>query len=90
MTPQEIKRLRKDELGLTQVQLAQLLGVHPFTVSKWERGILSPTPHQDALLQSFRKARVTQADIGESVANLLASAGVALALYYLLKAAFDD
>ena len=32
----------RTRLGLTQVQLAELTGVHPITVSKWERGVLRP------------------------------------------------
>lgn len=90
MTAEEIKDLREGQLGLTQVQLAQLLGVHPLTVSKWERGLLTPTPHQQALLESFKKARQSNSEIGEAVAGLLLSAGIAVALYALLKAAFGE
>lgn len=39
----EVSLLRQ-HLALTQRALAQLLGVHPMTVSKWERGQLSPRP----------------------------------------------
>ena len=84
----EIAQVRKD-LGMTQAQLGQLMGVHPLTVSKWERGILKPSPHQQALLTSFRKARENQPDIGDVVVGLLVGAGVALAIYAVLKAAFD-
>jgi len=87
MTPAEIQPLR-EKLGLSQVQLAQLLGVHPLTVSKWERGLLAPAPHQNALLESFAKARSPK-KVGEEVGNLLLTAGIALALYALLEAAFD-
>jgi DNA-binding transcriptional regulator YiaG len=78
----------RTKLGLTQVQLASLLGVHPLTVSKWERGASGPSPHQEALLNSFHKATQSDSDIGETVATLLVTAGVALALYTLLQAAF--
>jgi putative transcriptional regulator len=88
MTGAEIKALR-EALDLTQVQLAQLLGVHPLTLSKWERGGPGgPTPHQLALLESFRVARAARQDIGPTVAGLLVTAGVALALFKLLEAAF--
>ena len=70
MTAAELQKLR-EKLGLSQVQLAQLLGVHPLTVSKWERGILAPTPHQNALLESFAKARSARKTIGDEVGNLL-------------------
>jgi transcriptional regulator with XRE-family HTH domain len=78
----------RTRLGLTQVQLANLIGVHPLTVSKWERGVLAPSPHQDALLGSFQTAVRSKNDIGEAVAGLLMTAGVALALFALLQAAF--
>jgi putative transcriptional regulator len=89
MTPDELSRLRT-ALGLSQVQFAQLLGVHPLTVSKWERGLLAPTPHQGALLGSFAKAKSKQKKVGEEVAELLLTAGVMVALYTLLNAAFGD
>ena len=37
MTPNELKRRRR-QLSLTQVQLAELLGVTSLAVSYWERG----------------------------------------------------
>ena len=89
MTATELQKLR-EKLGLSQVQLAQLLGVHPLTVSKWERGILAPTPHQNALLESFAKARSARKTIGDEVGDLLLTAGVVVALYALLSAAFAD
>ena len=88
MTAIEISSIRT-RLGLTQIQFAQLFGVHPLTVSKWERGVLDPSLHQQAMLDSFRRANKADADIGEAVAALLVTAGVAVALYALLKAAFD-
>jgi transcriptional regulator with XRE-family HTH domain len=89
MTPAEILAVRST-LGLSQVQLAQLLGVHPLTVSKWERGLLTPTPHQAALLSSFGDAGRARKQIGDEVASLLLTAGVAAAIYVLLKAAMGD
>lgn len=89
MTGPEIARIRS-ELGFTQAQLAQLLGVHVLTVSKWERGVLEPSPHQAAFIQSFAVAQTKKPDIGKVVVGLLVGAGVALALYALLKAAFQD
>jgi putative transcriptional regulator len=86
VTPQQVAELR-DTLGLSQVQLAQLLGVHPLTVSKWERGLLVPTEHQAALLESFRKAGKARKGIGDEVASLLLTAGVVVALFVLLEAA---
>lgn len=83
-----IRQIR-EHLHLTQVQLAQLLGVHPLTVSKWERGELQPSNHEQALLLSFRQASQARKDIGKEVQTLLVTAGVALAIYVLLRAAFS-
>ena len=38
----EIKELRK-ALHMTQVEFARHIGVHPLTISKWERGLFNPT-----------------------------------------------
>lgn len=35
--PDELKRLR-EQIGLSQPEFAAELGVHPMTVSRWERG----------------------------------------------------
>ena len=44
MTPSELKQLR-GRLDFTQPELAEAIGVHPMTVSKWERGAQSiPEP----------------------------------------------
>ena len=37
MTPDELRQMRR-ELGLSQTQLALIVGVHPNTVACWERG----------------------------------------------------
>lgn len=83
----EILATRVD-LNLTQAQFAQLLGVHPITVWKWEHGGLVPSQHQAALIRSFRKAFQHDEDIGDQIGSALLGAGVAMALYYLLTAAF--
>jgi molybdopterin-binding protein len=41
-------------LGWTQVRLAEVLGVHAMTVSKWERGVLEPLPRQRTMLRALR------------------------------------
>ncbi len=40
----------RDRLGVTQIELARLLGVHPQTVSKWERDVALPNDYQRSLL----------------------------------------
>jgi len=73
-------------LGLGQIQFAQLLGVHPITVSKWERGISAPTPYQEAFIESFRQAAQDKA-VRERVGKLLVKAGIIAVMFLLLKAA---
>lgn len=89
MSPAEIVRLR-DALRLTQAQFATLLGVHSLTVSKWERGLLAPSPYQVALMQSFERSRQRSPGVGELVGSVLLGAGLGAALYLLLEPAFGS
>jgi putative transcriptional regulator len=83
----EIPALRK-ALGLSQVEFGQLLGVHFMTVSKWERGLVSPSSYQLALMDQFaRTAAAKQEEAKEQVKNILVAAGVIAALLWLLSGA---
>ncbi len=42
----ETVRLRREERGLGQVQLADTLGVSQQTVSRWEKGLALPRPNR--------------------------------------------
>jgi putative transcriptional regulator len=87
MNPQEILSLR-GALGLSQVQFAQLFGVHFMTISKWERGIVAPSPYQVALMNQFAQtAAAKQQQAQEVVKNLLVGAGVVATLAWLLTSA---
>lgn len=59
--------------GLTQVRLARLLGVHPITVSKWERGLLAPNAHQRSILRALGAdaGGRTVADVAAELSGLL-------------------
>jgi DNA-binding transcriptional regulator YiaG len=83
MQTEDIISTRKS-LGLTQVQFAQLMGVHPITVSKWERGISPPTPYQDALFLQFQTAAETK-EVRLTLKGVLIGLGIAAALALLLK-----
>ncbi|WP_425163852.1 helix-turn-helix domain-containing protein [Candidatus Binatus sp.] len=48
MNAKELKRCR-EKLGLSQVELAKKVGVHPMTVSRWQRGMV-PVPEPAARL----------------------------------------
>lgn len=83
MTPQAISELRKD-MGLSQVEFAQLFGAHFMTISKWERGAAVPTAYQTALLEHFQKVvSEKKKQASEEVKKLLIGAGVVAALAWL-------
>lgn len=90
MKPSEIKCLRKS-LSLTQAEFAQLLGAHAVTVARWEteKSDYQPNAYQLALMQDFAKAAHSQA-IDNTLKNLLVGAGIAAAIYFLLKAARES
>jgi len=54
MTPAELKAKRA-ALGLSQGQLARVLGVHRQTVSKWERGVYEIFPWLPLALDGLLK-----------------------------------
>lgn len=54
MDARAVAGLRR-RLHLTQSGLARILGVHAMTVSKWERGLLRPTRHQQDILQAVAR-----------------------------------
>ena len=79
-------------MGLSQAEFAQLFGVHPMTVSKWERDrqppLAKPTAYQTALMRAFTQAvRGKKQDMPDQVKNRLVGAGVIAALFYLLSQA---
>ena len=87
MEPHAIKALRAS-MRLNQNQLAQLLGVHGLTVSKWERGKTSPSPWVTALLGDFHIAMVRQPEL--EIATPLAQHGAPAALFRVLEAAHAE
>lgn len=90
MNPEWIKQLRED-LGLSQVQFGQLFGVHTMTVSRWERGALSPSDYQHGLMLEFRKSATRRKAAGQDdpLGALLVTMGIVGVIYLLLKAAQD-
>ncbi len=80
-----VRKIRTN-LGLAQPEFGQLFGVHPMTVSRWERGELVPSPYQQALMAEFGKA-ATKSKVEEELKSLLFAAGVVAAIYFLLNLA---
>jgi putative transcriptional regulator len=79
----DIAHLRK-RLNLRQAEFGNLFGVHPMTVSKWERGLLQPTVYQLALMYEFEKA-AEKREVQEKIGAVLIGAGIAAALLLLLE-----
>ena len=55
-------RTARRSAGLTQKQLAEALGVEPITVSRWERGVTTPS-----LPRLRRVAEVTETTVSDLV-----------------------
>jgi len=83
MTASDIQSIRV-ALRLNQLQFAQLLGVHPITVSKWERGLAVPTDYQQAFLSQFQAAAENK-KVPNDLGNLLIVAGVIAVLVLLFQ-----
>lgn len=60
MSPDEVSALR-ERLGVTQEELARLVGVSSMTVSRWERGVAKPSRLADQQLAKLarKKGRTT-------------------------------
>lgn len=84
MNKDQIASLRKN-MGLSQPEFGQLFGVHPMTVSKWERDVLAPNEYQLALMREFQKAAQNE-QARQAVKSVLIGAGIAAALLLLLNA----
>lgn len=83
MNAVSIKKLR-EKLGLNQVEFAQLAGVHPITVSKWERDEATPSAYQNALFEQFSEGARSR-KVRETLKGILVGAGVIIAIALLLS-----
>lgn len=89
LTPTQIQAARI-ALSVSQPIMAQLLGVHEVTISKWENGRLRPSPWQEGLLRAFADAGRLHPDIGKDISVRVIRDGVPSALHHVLAAAFGD
>ena len=85
-----MSRVARANLGLTQGELAGLMGVHPLTVSKWERGVAAPTAYQRALLDAFSLAADRLPGVGPAAVQAAAGRGVPRGLLLLLAGAYGS
>jgi transcriptional regulator with XRE-family HTH domain len=83
MTGPEINKLRQS-LNLSQAQFAQLFGLHPITVMRWEKGTAMPTDYQQVLLERFKKT-AEEKEVRDTVGKILIGAGIIAALLLLLN-----
>ncbi len=80
----------RNALGLKQIQLAKILGVHSITVSNWERGVLgyAPTQYQEDLLVVCHVASMHEG-FPEELSEAFESGGAIYALGLILKTGLD-
>jgi transcriptional regulator with XRE-family HTH domain len=53
----QLKNLREGQ-GLTQAEVANILGVSPPRISEWERGVRTPKPlTQEAIIAKLKKKK---------------------------------
>lgn len=83
MSTTEIISLR-NSMKLSQPQFAQLFGVHPITVIRWEKGIKEPTDYQVGLMNSFKTAADTEEVKNVGIGGMLVTVGVIAVLALLL------
>jgi len=77
-------------LGLTQADLARVLGVHPMTVGRWERDLLTLDGDNAEILHALLPWTAAQvAGLGVDLRGLLATRGHLAARHALLGAVLD-
>lgn len=81
MTAADVKRVR-GKLRLTQGQFAEVVGVHPLTVSKWERGALVVENRFAPLLLARDDKDLEK--LGRDLKSALTRGGGGFALFTLL------
>lgn len=87
MTSLEIKALR-DRAGISQTELASLLGVTSSTVYRWEGDASRPSDWQVAMLDAFAEAERVQPGALRWATKALYNQGYARALYLILAVAY--
>jgi transcriptional regulator with XRE-family HTH domain len=75
-------------LALTQDEMAQLMGVHKITISKWERLVAKPSAYHQEFYDAFRRALSRVPGLGQAIPLILYNSGVTQALYVLLESAY--
>lgn len=96
MTGEQIRELR-DALRLDPAHFAQLLGVHPSTLYRWEAagdGTVRVEPFQQQILAVLQgqvaTPKAATEDLGDTILKGLLVGGAMYGLFKLLEAAFSE
>ena len=83
-------KILRQNLRISQAKLAALIGVHPLSVSKWERGLLKPNRYKSELLHAFYKASKRNPELKNTFSHYMKTNGAIPALSKLLEIAFKN
>ena len=87
MNAERVARIRKDA-GLTQAELADIVGVKQASVSRWERGVVPPEKQAATILRRIEE-RQKEAEEWEKTKSRLLRAVAAGGLYSVLHLLFS-
>ena len=87
LTPEAIKQFRK-EGGMSQQDLATVLGVGIATIKRWDKGEIKPSGTAAAILNTLIAASLGK-PIESDAGAVPAGVPVAKAIYQLLKKVFE-
>jgi len=88
LTPEAIKNFRKDG-GLSQQNLALILGVGIATIKRWEKGEINPSGTAAAILNTVIAASLGK-PIKTDAGTVCAGIATAKEIYELLKKVFEE
>lgn len=88
LAPEDVTAARTT-LGLTQVEVATLLGCSSLTVSRWERGVAAPGDYMIALLRALGEAGERWGELaGGRIRRAIMTGGAIRGLHRALCEAF--
>ena len=84
MTQAQLTRKLRLRLGVSQVQFAKLVNVHPQTISDWERNCRNPDAWQTALMEAILECTRTILSAEDRAGEALRRGDYVMALAILL------
>jgi transcriptional regulator with XRE-family HTH domain len=79
----------RNQLEMTQAQLAKLLGVDTRSVTRWESGASRPTGSAEAILNGLREKLSKDPDTLDSILSVIGGAVAVGGLAYLIVKLLD-